>query len=45
MEINKITIRGGIGKDGHPEKVAEFELKMGDIMSIVGPTGCGKTPR
>ena len=43
MEINKITIRGGIGKDGHPEKVAEFEMKMGDIMSIVGPTGCGKT--
>ena len=43
MEINKITIRGGIGKDGHAEKVAEFELKMGDIMSIVGPTGCGKT--
>jgi len=43
MEINKITIRGGIGKDGHPEKVASFELKMGDIVSIVGPTGCGKT--
>ena len=43
MEINKITIRGGMGKDGHPEKVEQFELKMGDIVSIVGPTGCGKT--
>lgn len=43
MEINKITIRGGQGKDGTPEKVKQFDLKMGDIVSIVGPTGCGKT--
>jgi ABC-type lipoprotein export system ATPase subunit len=43
MEINKITIIGGIGKDGQPEKVKQFDLKMGDIISIVGPTGCGKT--
>jgi len=43
MEIDKITIRGGQRKDGNPEKVEQFELKMGDIVSIVGPTGCGKT--
>lgn len=43
MEINKITIIGGIGKDGKHEKVERFDLKMGDIISIVGPTGCGKT--
>jgi ABC-type lipoprotein export system ATPase subunit len=43
MEINKITIIGGIGKDGQKEKVERFDLKMGDIISIVGPTGCGKT--
>jgi ABC-type lipoprotein export system ATPase subunit len=43
MEINKITILGGCGKNGEPEKVEGFELKMGDIISIVGPTGCGKT--
>jgi len=43
MNINKITIIGGIGKDGQPEKVERFDLKMGDIISIVGPTGCGKT--
>jgi ABC-type lipoprotein export system ATPase subunit len=43
MEIEKITIKGGIGKDGFPEKVDQLELKMGDIVSIVGPTGCGKT--
>ncbi len=43
MEIKKITIIGGIGKDGQPEKVERFDLNMGDIISIVGPTGCGKT--
>jgi ABC-type lipoprotein export system ATPase subunit len=43
MEIDRITIKGGIGKDGSPEKVESFDLKMGDIVSIVGPTGCGKT--
>ena len=43
MEIDKITIMGGIGKDGQPEKVEQLDLKMGDIVSIVGPTGCGKT--
>lgn len=43
MDIEKITIIGGYGKDGEKEKVDRFELKMGDIISIVGPTGCGKT--
>jgi len=43
MNIETITIKGGQGKDGSPEKVNGFTLKMGDIISIVGPTGCGKT--
>jgi ABC-type lipoprotein export system ATPase subunit len=43
MDIKKISIIGGIGKDGQAEKVKQFDLKMGDIISIVGPTGCGKT--
>jgi ABC-type lipoprotein export system ATPase subunit len=43
MEITKITVIGGRGKDGSPEKVERFDLRMGDIISIVGPTGCGKT--
>jgi ABC-type lipoprotein export system ATPase subunit len=43
MDINKITVIGGIGKNGQNENVKQFELKMGDIISIVGPTGCGKT--
>jgi len=43
MNIQKITIRGGYGKDGSKEAVEILELKAGDIISIVGPTGCGKT--
>jgi len=43
MEIKKITIMGGQGKNGAKEPVAGINLEMGDIVSIVGPTGCGKT--
>jgi ABC-type lipoprotein export system ATPase subunit len=43
MDIHKITILGGTGKTGEAELVERFELSMGDIISIVGPTGCGKT--
>jgi ABC-type lipoprotein export system ATPase subunit len=43
MDIRKIAVTGGQGKDGKRESVEQFELKMGDIVSIVGPTGCGKT--
>lgn len=43
MEINTIKIYGGQGKNGAPELVEELELRTGDIISIVGPTGCGKT--
>jgi ABC-type lipoprotein export system ATPase subunit len=43
MEIDKITVIGGRGKDGLPESVREVEFAMGDVVSIVGPTGCGKT--
>ena len=43
MEIRSISILGGKGKDGSLEKVNSIHLKLGDIISIVGPTGCGKT--
>ncbi len=43
MEIKKLTIMGGTGKDGKKEPITEVNMKMGDIVSIVGPTGCGKT--
>ena len=42
-QIDSITIIGGRGKDGEPEPVERVELKMGNVASIVGPTGSGKT--
>ncbi len=41
--VNSITIIGGRGKNGAAEGVERLELKMGDVVSIVGPTGSGKT--
>lgn len=43
MDINKVTLLGGTGKNGVSEIVRKAEMRMGDIVSIVGPTGCGKT--
>jgi ABC-type lipoprotein export system ATPase subunit len=43
MDMKKITIFGGCGKDGKKESVDKIELEMGDVISIVGPTGSGKT--
>lgn len=43
MDIKKITILGGYGRNGIKELVDQFDLKMGDLLSIVGPTGSGKT--
>jgi ABC-type lipoprotein export system ATPase subunit len=41
--IDTISIVGGHGKKGQPEPVARIDLKMGDVVSVVGPTGSGKT--
>lgn len=43
MHIDKLCILGGIGKSGQPEAVEEVSLRMGDVISVVGPTGSGKT--
>jgi len=43
LEIQKITVIGGHGRNGEKEPLAGFELNMGDVVSIVGPTGSGKT--
>ena len=42
MEVNSITVKGGCFKDGTPEN-AEVVLKKGTVISIVGPTGSGKS--
>lgn len=41
--IETITILGGHSRSGTPEAVQRIDLKMGDVVSIVGPTGSGKT--
>ncbi len=41
--IESITILGGRGKDGTSEPVDRIDLRMGDVVSVVGPTGSGKT--
>jgi ABC-type lipoprotein export system ATPase subunit len=43
MNIETITIIGGHGKTGQPEAVPQIEFRMGDVASVVGPTGSGKT--
>jgi ABC-type lipoprotein export system ATPase subunit len=43
MEIEKITIIGGCGKNGQKDCVKQIPLLMGNVVSIVGPTGSGKT--
>jgi ABC-type lipoprotein export system ATPase subunit len=41
--IETITILGGHGKTGEAEPVERLDLQMGNVASIVGPTGSGKT--
>jgi ABC-type lipoprotein export system ATPase subunit len=41
--IETITILGGHGKSGKAEPVQRIDLRMGDVVSVVGPTGSGKT--
>lgn len=41
--INTISILGGRGKSGQPESFGRLDLSMGQVVSIVGPTGSGKT--
>lgn len=43
MDIDKITIIGGYGRHEQPEAVAGIDLEMGAVVSVVGPTGSGKT--
>jgi ABC-type lipoprotein export system ATPase subunit len=43
MDIREISVIGGFGRDGAREPVARLDMRMGDVISIVGPTGSGKT--
>lgn len=41
--VHSITLLGGHGKAGQEEPVTEVKLEMGNVVSVVGPTGSGKT--
>ena len=41
--IETISILGGHGKSGRGDAFERIDLKMGEVVSIVGPTGSGKT--
>ena len=42
LTVNSITLTGGRGKSGEPE-LPEWTVTAGEIVSIVGPTGAGKS--
>ncbi len=41
--ITSITIEAGRRKDGQPETISSLEVKAGETLAIVGPTGSGKS--
>ncbi len=41
--IEKISILSGHGRKGQPETFGRIDMTMGLVVSIVGPTGSGKT--
>jgi ABC-type lipoprotein export system ATPase subunit len=41
--IESISVLGGHGRSGTREPVGRIDFRMGDVVSIVGPTGSGKT--
>ena len=41
--IEKISILSGHGRNGQPESFGRIDMTMGQVVSIVGPTGSGKT--
>ena len=41
--IESISILGGVGRNGVPDAAVRIDFRMGDIVSVVGPTGSGKT--
>lgn len=42
-DIRELTLLGGFGREGEREPVDRLDMRMGDVVSIVGPTGSGKT--
>jgi ABC-type lipoprotein export system ATPase subunit len=43
VKIECISIIGGIDKFGKPENITSLDIREGEIIGIVGPTGSGKS--
>ncbi len=41
--IETISIVAGYGRCGRPDAVERIDMSMGQLISVVGPTGSGKT--
>ena len=41
--VNKISLLSGHGRHGRKEDFSRIDMTMGQVVSIVGPTGSGKT--
>ena len=40
--IQRVTVKAGFDKSGHPE-AQDLELRAGEVICVVGPTGSGKS--
>jgi ABC-type lipoprotein export system ATPase subunit len=43
LQLDSISLLPGTDKDGSPEKFESLTIRTGEVMSIVGPTGSGKS--
>ena len=43
VRVRELTVLGGTDKDGRPEPVRRLTLRPGDVVTIVEPTGSGKS--
>lgn len=43
MIIDSVIIQAGHNKKGQPEPISQVELRPGDSLALVGPTGSGKS--
>ena len=42
-KVRSLTILSGVNKKGEKEKFEAFQVRIGEIVAIVGPTGSGKS--
>ena len=43
LPVRSLRVVGGRDKQGRPEPVAALELREGEVVAVVGPTGSGKS--